>query len=261
MNSSDGYTYCLIMIDRFSKWPQAISIKNHQAKTVAKAFFTHWISRFSSLKLITTDQESEFESRLFMALTQLVRVVFLGLRTCYKEELKASPAEYLYGTFRIPEEFFTHEDLQNNPNFFLEDFHVHMRAFKSRPTAYHGRKKIFCFKDLHTCTHVFIRQENTRKNTLDNPYSGPHRIIERINDRVFTIDVNGLPTNISIEGLKPAYQSAEENSTVEYINHSSEAGDHNATKQNFESASGSDRDSTKANIFQHTFRQGEWIGL
>lgn len=252
MTPSDGNTYCLTMMDRFSRWPEAIPIPNHQAETVAKAFFTHWISRFGTPKIITTDQGSEFESRLFTALVQVVGskrirttayhpasnglierwhrtlktaikchenqkwtevlpVVLLGLRTCYKEDIKASPAEYLYGTtLRIPGEFFTHEDLPNDPNTFLEDFRVHMRALKPTPAAHHGRRKTFCFKDLYACTHVFVRQENTRKETLDNPFSGPHRVIERINDRVFTVDINGLPTNVSIERLKPAHLASNE---------------------------------------------------
>ena len=261
MTPSDGYTHCLTMIDRFSRWPEAIPIKNHQAETVAKAFFSHWISRFGAPKIITTDQGSEFEGKLFTALVQLVGgkrirttayhpasnglverwhrtfktaikchanqkwtdvlpIVLLGLRTSYKEDLKASPAEYLYGTtLRVPGEFFTHEDLPEDPNIFLEDFRVHMRALKPVPATHHGRKKTFCYKDLYSCSHVFVRQENIRKETLDSPYSGPHRIIDRINDRLFTVVINGQPTNVSVERLKPAHLAVEEASGGEEIRH------------------------------------------
>lgn len=242
----EGYTHCLTMIDRFSRWPEAIPIKNHQADTIAKAFYTYWIARFGSPKVVTTNQGSEFESKLFAASIKLVGgkriyttahhpasnglierwhrtlksaikchgqrwidilpTVLLGLRTCYKKDLEASPAEYLYGTLlRILGEFFTHEDLPIDQNIFLEDFRIHMRTLKPAPVTHHGKRKIFCYKELYSCTHVFIRQENTKKESLDNPYAGPYRVIERINDRVFTVDANGKPTNVAIERLKPAH--------------------------------------------------------
>jgi len=39
-------------------------------------------------------------------------LVLIGLRTCYKEDIRASIAELLYdNTLRIPEEFLDHEDM------------------------------------------------------------------------------------------------------------------------------------------------------
>ena len=66
-----GYRYCLTMIDRFSRWPEAIPLKDMTADTVATAFWTHWIARFGCPKTITTDQGTQFESALFKALTNL----------------------------------------------------------------------------------------------------------------------------------------------------------------------------------------------
>ncbi|XP_043472031.1 uncharacterized protein LOC122504828 [Leptopilina heterotoma] len=50
------FRYCLTLIDRFSRWPGAIPIKNIEAATVAHAFVNTWISRYGTLKTITTDQ-------------------------------------------------------------------------------------------------------------------------------------------------------------------------------------------------------------
>jgi len=53
-------------------------------------------------------------------------IVLIGLRTCYKEDIRASTAEFLYGkTLRIPGEFFDHEDMLNDPQPFVEPFRRH----------------------------------------------------------------------------------------------------------------------------------------
>lgn len=101
--------------------------------------------------------------------TKVLPTVLLGLRSCYKEDLKASPAEYLYGTtLRVPGEFFTHEDPPQDPNFFLEDFRVHMRNVKPAPAAHHCRQRTFCYKNLATCSHVFLRLDYV-KRPLEQP--------------------------------------------------------------------------------------------
>lgn len=235
------------MVDRFTRWPEAIPIVDITADTVAKTFYSNWIARFGSPKIVTTEQGSQFESALYNALLQLVGgkrirttayypaanglverwhrtmkaaimchqnenwvkllpTVLLGLRSCYKEDLKASPAEYLYGTtLRIHGEFFTHEDPPEDPNFFLEDFRIHMREVKPAPAAHHCRRKTFCYKELNTCSHVFLRLDHV-KRPLEQPYSGPHKVISRTDDsRTFTIEVNGKEMVVNVERLKPAH--------------------------------------------------------
>jgi len=50
-----GYKYCLTIIDRFSRWPEAIPLPNMNAQTVAAAFIDNWVARFGTPALITTD--------------------------------------------------------------------------------------------------------------------------------------------------------------------------------------------------------------
>ena len=69
---SRGYQHCLTIIDRFSRWPEAIPVEDISAPTVAKAMFTNWIARFGIPLLITSDQERQFKSYLFRELNNLL---------------------------------------------------------------------------------------------------------------------------------------------------------------------------------------------
>lgn len=53
--SSEGKSYCLTMIDRFTRWPEAIPMADITADTVARGFYENWITPRVPAR-ITTDQ-------------------------------------------------------------------------------------------------------------------------------------------------------------------------------------------------------------
>jgi len=112
-------------------------------------------------------------------------------------------------TLRIPGEIFDHENMPNDPQSFVKSFRRFMQQIKSTFVAYHIRNKLFVFKDLHICTHVFLRND-IAKRPLEQAYTNPHRIMERISERVFAVEVDGKRLNISIECLKLAYFIAQQ---------------------------------------------------
>lgn len=69
---SRGYSYVLTIIDRFSRWPEAYPMKDMTANTIAHVFVNQYIPRFGVPLTITTDQGTQFESKLFQELLRFL---------------------------------------------------------------------------------------------------------------------------------------------------------------------------------------------
>jgi len=72
--SSKSNQYILTLVDHFSKWAEAIPLRNHTAPTVARALMTHVFSRFAAPRQLLSDRGTEFESELFAELIKWMEI-------------------------------------------------------------------------------------------------------------------------------------------------------------------------------------------
>ncbi|XP_071044144.1 protein NYNRIN-like [Parasteatoda tepidariorum] len=82
---SRGYTYCLTCVDRFSRWPEVIPLRDIKAETVAFEFFPSWIARFGVPERLTTDQGRQFESNLFREFASLLGIKLVHTTLCHPQ--------------------------------------------------------------------------------------------------------------------------------------------------------------------------------
>ena len=65
MPMCQDYQYLLTVVDRFSRWPTTVPIKDILTNTVAKTVLKEWISTFGIPQVIVTDRRAQFQSSLF----------------------------------------------------------------------------------------------------------------------------------------------------------------------------------------------------
>ncbi|KAJ8724127.1 hypothetical protein PYW07_008107 [Mythimna separata] len=70
----EDFKYCITIIDRVTKWPEVIPVKDISAETVARVFVEHWVARFGCPIRITSDQGRQFESDLFRQLLKILGI-------------------------------------------------------------------------------------------------------------------------------------------------------------------------------------------
>ena len=74
MNTTEGGNkYILTIIYLFTRWAEAIPLRDQKADTIAHAFLDHWICRHRTPHRILTDQGRNFDGKLFASVCDLLR--------------------------------------------------------------------------------------------------------------------------------------------------------------------------------------------
>lgn len=216
---SRGYRYCLTILDRFTRWPEAIPLEDITAETVARQLFSQWMARYGIPDRVTTDQGRQFESNLFHRLMQItgtkhwrttayhpqangmverlhrqlkaairchetddwdiLPVVLMGIRTAWKEDIASTAAEMVYGETIKLPGEFLHKRIKNVGH--ETDYVEQLRKRMARLTPKIKR---------HGQDTVFIHRgmnETTHvfvrhdapANALQPRYEGPFKILKR----------------------------------------------------------------------------------
>lgn len=69
-----GNKQIVVVMDSFTKWPEAYPVEDIRAETVARGLFEHVISRFGVPKEIHSDQGTSFEAAVFQEVMSLLGV-------------------------------------------------------------------------------------------------------------------------------------------------------------------------------------------
>lgn len=127
----------------------------------------------------------------------------MGIRTAFKEDLQATPAELVYGeTLRLPGEFLQEtQDTKISISDILLKLKNTMRDL--RPQHCKRHESNFEYKNLKNSTHVFLRNDASTR-ALQPTYEGPYQVLNR-SEKVYKLWINGKTVHVTIDRLKPAY--------------------------------------------------------
>jgi cleavage and polyadenylation specificity factor subunit 1 len=63
--STRGKIYIFTMIDRYSRWLEAVPLTNMKAIDCAESFYQVWVTRFGVPETVVSDQGTQFESFIY----------------------------------------------------------------------------------------------------------------------------------------------------------------------------------------------------
>lgn len=238
---SQGSRYLFTIIDRSTRWPEAVPMADASTDSCVAALIEAWIARFGIPDTITSDRGSVFTSSLWTQLAHRLgisattttsynpeangmverfhRSLKAALMTrCTSDRWKPELPWVLLGLRTVPKSddnnspaMMVYGDNLNVPaDFFRQSrdlppgqLQEAVQRFIPCKQTYNQEKKTFVPEALKTCTHVFIRVD-AAKPPLTPPYTGPYKVLQRT-EKSFKIQIRNSEDWISIDRLKPAY--------------------------------------------------------
>jgi transposase InsO family protein len=240
--AADGSTYLLTVIDRTTRWLEAVPLKNMAAGTCTDAFLGTWVSRFGVPETITTDRGTQFTSDAWQELCTK-----LGSRhvttTAYhpqsnglverahrqlKDALRARQTGpdwpqhlpwALLGLRAAPKEIrglssaeavFGQQltlpgTLQHVPEALPDDMMVRMASEDPPPTVQPRTWAEVAAKNVQPALYLsplVYVRRGGVAHALDSKYVGPYRVLRR-KEKTFIILVGDREEEVSVDRLKP----------------------------------------------------------
>ena len=242
--SSEEKRYLFKIIDRSTRWLEAIPMEDATTVSCATALLDAWISRFGLPEYITSDRGSVFTSDIWSSLAQL-----LGVPTPHN--VVPPPGKWNRGEMAQNIESITHSEMFNfgvvqpaTLGSFGDPYHAQRRSdlffcrnglrqplvvpgeifpYDSTADQSHVETLRRIVRDLTPCrpskqhqhTTSFVPaelkssdcvfiREDVHKPPLSNPYRGPYRVLART-DKSYRVQLDNKEDWISIDRLKPAY--------------------------------------------------------
>jgi len=72
--TSSGSSYLFTMVDRATRWPEAVPLKGISARECADAFTAHWVARYGVPDVVTSDQGTQFTGSLWKCLCKTLGI-------------------------------------------------------------------------------------------------------------------------------------------------------------------------------------------
>ncbi|KAK7590448.1 hypothetical protein V9T40_002061 [Parthenolecanium corni] len=244
---SHGKKYLMTMIDRATRWPEAVPMDDISAESVTKILYHTWIARFGVPENITTDQGRQFESKLFANLAKYIGAK-KNTTTAYHPQsngkverwhraLKASimaadvtnwvdalptillglrssiqtDSGYSAAQLALGEELRLPGDFFNKvENNDAEEIIFNMRKIANKfvaQPAHHGTPPVFVSKHLKSAEFVYV-QVDTPRTGFQKPYSGPYKVLQRF-EKTVQIKIFENERIVSWDRCKPAFMVKE----------------------------------------------------
>jgi len=239
--SSCGKTHLLTIIDRTTRWLEAVPLSSTTAAACADALVGNWICRYGVPSDLTSDRGPQFSSELWAALMTKLGIQHHSTTAFHpqsngmvervhrrlKEGLKARPTNgdwlshlpwVLLGIRSTPrsDSGVSPAELAFGspltlPSQLLPAVDANPEAVESSFPVAHRTEPLRPLSyaevagripgNLATAEFVYIRRGGS-STPLTPPYSGPFRVLRRSN-KTFTVDVGGRHDLISMDRLKP----------------------------------------------------------
>lgn len=241
---SQGYTYMLTLLDRFTRWPEVYPLINMTTSTVTKKLLEEYIPRFGVPQVITTDRGRQFESELFRQLGDCLGVQRIrtsayhpranGMVERFHRSLKTALKAYPTADWAVNLPFVLlglrtafKEDLNCSAaelvygksldlpaDFFSRPRGTEIpgdlvadlkeRMSKIVPAQTRPKEVTFYIPDSLDKCSHVFVKVGGRPTGLSPPYEGPFRVIRRLRHTV-VIDRGGRNDSIHRDRLKPAH--------------------------------------------------------